>query len=424
MNSVASDPPRWKDRAGQADLAERMAGRLIRDMGAPPPLSGPQLARIKAAAREKQRRPGLVRWWPAVVVALLVSGATFALAARLDLVPRWLRPAPAAPSAQSHEAHSTATRPSRTKAHVQAAPAPAIETLPEMQATAQPAAPAPAQVPARRAAPTAQLAFVQPSDAPRVLPSANRRRDPEAAARAVEWYREAAAGPAELNPLPPATPAERPIAPPQVEATPVAPARVPAPMPSAPVRPLSAQPAMTTSQPQPAVTSVARPPGGSRWLAEALHSLRTDHAPGAALALLDSHAAELTQSTLVHEAMVLRVEALLDLKRSGEALALLDRKSLSNVPASRTLLLTRAELRAAAGRCAESLADYDLLLARTRRPDEQALYGRGVCRSRLGDKSGAQADLDLYRREFPNGAHIGDVEKARSGPVRSAGPLP
>ena len=115
---------------------------------------------------------------------------------------------------------------------------------------------------------------------------------------------------------------------------------------------------------------------------------------------------------------------MLDLKRSGEALALLDRKSLSNVPASRTLLLTRAELRAAAGRCAESLADYDLLLARTRRPDEQALYGRGVCRSRLGDKSGAQADLDLYRREFPNGAHIGDVEKARSGPVRSAGPLP
>ena len=122
--------------------------------------------------------------------------------------------------------------------------------------------------------------------------------------------------------------------------------------------------------------------------------------------------------------MVLRVEALLDLKRSGEALALLDGKSLSNVAASRTLLLTRAELRAAAGRCAESLADFDLVLARTRRPDEQALYGRAVCRNRIGDRLGAQADLDLYQREFPTGAHIRDVEKQRSGLVKSAGPLP
>jgi hypothetical protein len=179
---------------------------------------------------------------------------------------------------------------------------------------------------------------------------------------------------------------------------------------------------MTASQPQPAVTNVARPPGGARWLAEALHSLRTDHAPGAALALLDSHSAELTQSTFVHEAMVLRVEALLDLKRSGEALALLDSKSLSNVAASRTLLLTRAELRAAAGRCAESLADFDLLLARAQRPDEPALYGRAVCRSRMGDKLGAQADFEFYRREFPKGAHIRDVEKQRTAPASR--PLP
>jgi hypothetical protein len=58
--------------------------------------------------------------------------------------------------------------------------------------------------------------------------------------------------------------------------------------------------------------------------------------------LLDSHASELKQSEFAHEAMVLRLEALLDLKRSGEALALLDSKSLSNVAASHTLLLTRA----------------------------------------------------------------------------------
>jgi Flp pilus assembly protein TadD len=127
--------------------------------------------------------------------------------------------------------------------------------------------------------------------------------------------------------------------------------------------------------------------------------------------LLDLHAAELTQSVFVHEAMVLRVEALLDLKRSDAALALLDGKSLLDVAASRTLLLTRAKLRATAGRCAESLADFDLVLARAQRSDEQARYGRAVCRSRTGDKLGARADFVLYRREFPNGAHIREVEK-------------
>ena len=94
MSSLELDPPRWKDRAGQANLAERMAGRLIRAMGKPPVLSDPQLTRMQAAARETQRRPGLVKWWPALAAALLVSGATFAVAAHLDLVPRWLRSSP------------------------------------------------------------------------------------------------------------------------------------------------------------------------------------------------------------------------------------------------------------------------------------------------------------------------------------------
>jgi hypothetical protein len=152
--------------------------------------------------------------------------------------------------------------------------------------------------------------------------------------------------------------------------------------------------------------------------------LRTNHAPGAALALLDRHAAELKQSAFVHEAMLLRVEALLSLKRSDEALDLLDGKPLSNVAASRALLLTRAELRAAAGRCTDSLSDFDLLLARAQRPDEQALYGRAVCRSRTGDRLGAQADLQLYQRQFPNGAHIRDVEKQLTSSVRSVGPVP
>jgi hypothetical protein len=185
---------------------------------------------------------------------------------------------------------------------------------------------------------------------------------------------------------------------------------------------------MAPSQPQPQLpptgTSIAQSQGGARWLAEAIHALRANRAPGAALELLDRHAAELRQSALVHEAMVLRVEALLSLKRSDEALDLLDGRALSKVAASRALLLTRAELRAAAGRCTESLSDFDLLLTRSQRPDEQALYGRAVCRSRTGDKVGAQTDFQLYQRQFPSGAHIRDVEKQLASAAKSGGPIP
>jgi len=66
----------------------------------------------------------------------------------------------------------------------------------------------------------------------------------------------------------------------------------------------------------------------------------------------------------------------------------------------------------------------DLLLARARRPDEQALDGRAVCRSRTGDKLGAQADFSLYQRQFPNGPHIRDVEQQLGSTVKSTRPGP
>lgn len=395
MNSFEPDPPRWKDRAGQANLAERMAGRLVRAMGAPPLLSDPQLARIEAAMRGRPRRPGLLRWWPAIAVALLVSGATFALAARLDLMPRWLRPsppslAPASP-APSRKPHSVHAKPSLMGTPAQTAPAPAVGMQPTPKLDVAPACPAP--VPTRRATPTAQVALVEHSGPAR---GGDRRQNPEPVAMPTE--RGAARAPA-----------QRPVPLPPAETTRAAAALAPTPLPAAPAPVPPAGPTVAPSQPQPVASRA--PQNGTRWLADSLHSLRVNHAPGAALALLDLHAAELTQSAFVHEAMVLRIEALLDLKRSDEALALLDGQALSEVAASRTLLLTRAQLRAAAGRCADSLPDFDLVLARAHQPDEQALYGRAVCRSRIGDKLGAQADFALYRRQFPNGTHIHDVEK-------------
>jgi tetratricopeptide (TPR) repeat protein len=337
MNHFASDPPRWKDGSGQANLSERIAGRLIRDMGAPPVFAQPHLAQI-------QLRPALLRWWPAVAITLLASGATFALAARLDLVPRWLRPAPVSPTpaVRSHEPPRSSPAAPRVAQSADMEATPSIQTANEV---------------ANKPTPTPSLAFVE---RPR---SEAHRRSPESA------------------------------------------------IPQSPVEPMP-----TAAASLPARSEEAR------WLAESIRSLRTDHKPEVALALLDRHAAALDQSPLVHEAMLLRVEALLALKRSDEALSLLDRKSLSNVAASRTLLLARAELRAAAGRCADSLADFDLVLSRAQQRDEQALYGRAVCRTRIGDKPGAHADFERYQRHFPKGPHILDVEKQLAAVAKSASP--
>jgi tetratricopeptide (TPR) repeat protein len=137
----------------------------------------------------------------------------------------------------------------------------------------------------------------------------------------------------------------------------------------------------------------------STLLAEAIRLLRTDHQPQAALSALDRHATRLDRSPYRHEALLIRVEALLALKRDGELLRLLDGMPLANVAASRTLLVTRGRLRAAAKRCAEAVGDFDHVLAEAGQKDTQALRGRALCREAMGDLAGAKADRERYRQE-------------------------
>jgi len=42
--------------------------------------------------------------------------------------------------------------------------------------------------------------------------------------------------------------------------------------------------------------------------------------------------------------------------------------------------------------------------------DRQALYGRALCRKKLGDSAGAQADVESYRREFSTDPRLHDLE--------------
>jgi hypothetical protein len=142
-----------------------------------------------------------------------------------------------------------------------------------------------------------------------------------------------------------------------------------------------------------------------QYLSETVRLLRAEHSPAEALRLLDGHNREFERGGLAHEALILRVEALLALDRRQEVLRLLDGASLTDVAASRALLVTRGQLRAAANRCSDGLGDFDLVLARSTQTDRQALIGRALCRKRLGDGPGSTADVQRLRDEFP-GQHL------------------
>jgi hypothetical protein len=151
---------------------------------------------------------------------------------------------------------------------------------------------------------------------------------------------------------------------------------------------------------QSAGRAASRPPAALH-LKEIVQALRVEHSPRQALALLDRYANELSSGTFAEESLLLRVESMMALGDRNAVLRLLDGESLTDVAASRVLLVTRGELRASANRCAEAIGDFDLVLVEARQPPRQALLGRARCRQKTGDVAGAKADLDRYHREFP-----------------------
>jgi tetratricopeptide (TPR) repeat protein len=150
-------------------------------------------------------------------------------------------------------------------------------------------------------------------------------------------------------------------------------------------------------------------------VAEALRQLRQRHDPRAALSTLDRHAREFPKGVLETEAFRTRVEALLQLGDFKAALVALDAAADPD-QLGVELLLTRAELRADAGRFRPALADFTEL-AEPRRGslgagrDERVLYGRAVCLGKLGKDASARATLREYRERFPGGRFAPEVER-------------
>jgi len=406
MSNLPPDPRRWKDEHEQTNVAERAAGETLRSWPPPEALGPVALARI--AARIRATRPRTWHRFILVTAALLLGVATAASAARLHILPAWITSAkPKSMTGVPHEspkvwpAHkgrSVATGDVPAPAEV----APAVE-LPSALAN-------PPAVESRPSAESAGSDLAVPMTVPGAHRPAPRPPAPASSGGPVERKPPAAALPPEpaSRTLPPA----RPSLPGAGRGEPAGAERQPA-LVWAEYPPAAATlPEAPSPEPTKAVPSEAkRGSGAAQHLSEALRALRVEHDAKTTLALLDRHAAELTRNALGHEALILRVEALLALGREGAALRLLDGAALTDVAAAHSLLVTRGRLRAAANRCADGVGDFDLVLAESRKPERQALFGRAVCRKLLGDGAGARADLERYRREFPNDPRLGELER-------------
>jgi hypothetical protein len=184
-------------------------------------------------------------------------------------------------------------------------------------------------------------------------------------------------------------------------------------LPAPPAAPLA--PATPATVPPPTAAPAAPPTVlayETRLLGQAVARLRQRRDASGALVALDIYQSQFPNGNLHHEADVARVDALLMLGRDHDALALLQTLRLLPQGRDQELRVIRGEL-AAATDCSRAVADFDRLLAQAAPTGltERALYGRAVCRTRLGDTSGATHDLADYLDRFPSGRFAAEARR-------------
>jgi tetratricopeptide (TPR) repeat protein len=154
----------------------------------------------------------------------------------------------------------------------------------------------------------------------------------------------------------------------------------------------------------------------SRLLTAALQLLRQQHDARSALSVLDEYGKRFSNGTLSREATLARIDALLELDDRVHALEILDRTHLTELPRARELAVLRGELRGAAGRCSQAMADLGSALDGSGDAlEERALWGRASCRSRLSDSAGARSDLGQIISRFPQGNFASKARQALRG---------
>jgi tetratricopeptide (TPR) repeat protein len=154
----------------------------------------------------------------------------------------------------------------------------------------------------------------------------------------------------------------------------------------------------------------------ARQLGQALHQLRIEKNPDAALEALADYQRRFPGGQLSEEARLAELDANLALGRPDRALELLDSPpGAGPAPRQAELDLLRAGLLVDLGRCGEALP------ALTRHVDAtagsahlaaRALYLRALCAARDGDSIASRRDLEDYLRRFPDQAEHRAVEDA------------
>ena len=126
----------------------------------------------------------------------------------------------------------------------------------------------------------------------------------------------------------------------------------------------------------------------------ALAELRGAKDAAAALRALDEYQRRFPAGQLSEEARLIRIEALLSLGQSAEALQSLETLPASSLERSRRLRVARGELRAAQGRCDEALQDFAAILTLATTTDDdvrhRAQRGRDACAAAAPKPRGAR----------------------------------
>ena len=176
--------------------------------------------------------------------------------------------------------------------------------------------------------------------------------------------------------------------------------------------PIVPAPAASAAFPAPPSVPSSRLGLEAASLEAALSALKAGGKTNASRALqaIDQHLREFPGGALELEARVARVDALLVLGRRQEA-----RRELSALPIERVgrkseLRLIRAELRADDD-CRTALSDFQVLVDQSLSAAwaERALFGRGACLLKLGDKAGAERDFARYLERFPDGRFASQI---------------
>ncbi|MGQ0507071.1 MAG: tetratricopeptide repeat protein [Myxococcaceae bacterium] len=139
----------------------------------------------------------------------------------------------------------------------------------------------------------------------------------------------------------------------------------------------------------------------SGLIAHALHELRQEKKPEAALKTLERYQSRFPSGQLKAESQEARVDALLASRRKAEAL-----EELLKIEApSDELRVLRAELLSELGRPKEALPILDSLLRTPLAPtvEERAWVARATARKAIGQLQGARQDLRRYLERFPAG---------------------